>query len=339
MKLKILLLLLITFQGYSQVSVGPRHIGKSKDFKGGVIEKFKKTETIFLLSNIYDKEEYEKILNDSWNVTSFKIVELEGFNIENYLSNKYSIAQLGGFKRIKQMKSGTSTSLFTYIDFKVYDSEKIFEKLDKLSPERRKKKRESIINDNSSNIARFYIFPKDDFINTSLSKKMSEIVNSLYTDDVFFNYKLGFLKNYFQKINNLIKNEEIYWMYEDDYLPDLKKLATHKLYIPSYMNIKFNGWTGQDSEADDNNIDDIFKKYEYQYEIISDDDLNNRILDNQELYYLRYVRMNAERFLQVVNSKTGEIIYRNYITGLSYKIKSKHIKDLNGDIKKALKGK
>lgn len=128
-------------------------------------------------------------------------------------------------------------------------------------------------------------------------------------------------------------------MYEDDYLPDLKKLATHKLYIPSYMNIKFNGWTGQDSEADDNNIDDIFKKYEYQYEIISDDDLNNRILDNQELYYLRYVRMNAERFLQVVNSKTGEIIYRNYITGLSYKIKSKHIKDLNGDIKKALKGK
>ena len=108
------------------------------------------------------------------------------------------------------MKSGTSTSLFTYIDFKVYDSEKIFEKLDKLSPERRKKKRESIINDNSSNIARFYIFPKDDFINTSLSKKMSEIVNSLYTDDVFFNYKLGFLKNYFQKINNLIKNEEIY---------------------------------------------------------------------------------------------------------------------------------
>tara|TARA_A100000171_G_C2139907_1_gene154161 strand:+ start:4639 stop:5658 length:1020 start_codon:yes stop_codon:yes gene_type:complete len=339
MKLKILLLLLITFQGYSQVSVGPRHIGKSKDFKGGVIEKFKKTETIFLLSNIYDKEEYEKILNDSWNVTSFKIVDLEGFNIENYLSNKYSIAQLGGFKRIKQMKSGTSTSLFTYIDFKVYDSEKIFEKLDKLSPERRKKKRESIINDNSSNIARFYIFPKDDFINTSLSKKMSEIVNSLYTDDVFFNYKLGFLKNYFQKINNLIKNEEIYWMYEDDYLPDLKKLATHKLYIPSYMNIKFNGWTGQDSEADDNNIDDIFKKYEYQYEIISDDDLNNRILDNQELYYLRYVRMNAERFLQVVNSKTGEIIYRNYITGLSYKIKSKHIKDLNGDIKKALKGK
>ena len=47
--------------------------------------------------------------------------------------------------------------------------------------------------------------------------------------------------------------------------------------------------------------------------------------------------MNAERFLQVVNSKTGEIIYRNYITGMSYNIKSKDIKELNDKIKKASK--
>ena len=71
--------------------------------------------------------------------------------------------------------------------------------------------------------------------------------------------------------------------------------------------------------------------------IISDEELNNKILNNEELYYLRYVRMNAERFLQVVNSKTGEIIYRNYITGMSYNIKSKDIKELNDKIKKASK--
>jgi hypothetical protein len=175
------------------------------------------------------------------------------------------------------------------------------------------------------------------FIKINASKKTNKIFNALYTGDVFFNYKLGFLKNYFQKINDLIKNEEVYWMYEDDYLPELKKLSNHKLYIPSYMTIKYNGWKRQDSEKNDKNVEDIFKKYDYQYEIISDEDLNNKILNNQELYYLRYVRMNAERFLQVVNSKTGEIIYRNYITGLSYKIKSKHIKDLNKKIIKASK--
>ncbi|CAA0177339.1 hypothetical protein [Tenacibaculum maritimum] len=333
MKLKVLLLLLITFQSYSQVSVGRRHVGKSKKFKKGVLEKFKNTETIFLLSNIYEKEVYEKILKDSWNVTPYKVVDLESFEIENYLSSKYSVAQLAGLKR----SGGGSTSLFTYIDFKIYDSDAIFKKLEKLSPKKRKKKKQDIINKNSSNIARFYIFPKDDFIRTSLSSDIGKIVNSLFTDDVFFNYKPGFLKNYFQKINNLIKNEDIYWMYEDDYLPELKKLTNNKLYIPSYMTIKYSGWMGQDSEEDDENIKDIFRKYDYGYEIISDEEISNKILNNEEFYYLRYVRMNTERFLQVVNSKTGEIIYRDYIMGLSYRIKSKHIKKLSRKIKKVSK--
>ncbi|CAA0158914.1 hypothetical protein [Tenacibaculum maritimum] len=333
MKLKVLLLLLITFQSYSQVSVGRRHVGKSKKFKKGVLEKFKNTETIFLLSNIYEKEVYEKILKDSWNVTPYKVVDLESFEIENYLSSKYSVAQLAGLKR----SGGGSTSLFTYIDFKIYDSDAIFKKLEKLSPKKRKKKKQDIINKNSSNIARFYIFPKDDFIRTSLSSDIGKIVNSLFTDDVFFNYKPGFLKNYFQKINNLIKNEDIYWMYEDDYLPELKKLTNNKLYIPSYMTIKYSGWMGQDSEEDDENIKDIFRKYDYGYEIVSDEEISNKILNNEEFYYLRYVRMNTERFLQVVNSKTGEIIYRDYIMGLSYRIKSKHIKKLSRKIKKVSK--
>ncbi|SFZ80606.1 hypothetical protein [Tenacibaculum maritimum] len=333
MKLKVLLLLLIAFQSYSQVSVGRRHVGKSKKFKKGVLEKFKNTETIFLLSNIYEKEVYEKILKDSWNVTPYKVVDLESFEIENYLSSKYSVAQLAGLKR----SGGGSTSLFTYIDFKIYDSDAIFKKLEKLSPKKRKKKKQDIINKNSSNIARFYIFPKDDFIRTSLSSDIGKIVNSLFTDDVFFNYKPGFLKNYFQKINNLIKNEDIYWMYEDDYLPELKKLTNNKLYIPSYMTIKYSGWMGQDSEEDDENIKDIFRKYDYGYEIISEEEISNKILNNEEFYYLRYVRMNTERFLQVVNSKTGEIIYRDYIMGLSYRIKSKHIKKLSRKIKKVSK--
>jgi hypothetical protein len=47
--------------------------------------------------------------------------------------------------------------------------------------------------------------------------------------------------------------------------------------------------------------------------------------------------MNAEGFLQVVNSKTGEIIYRNYITGICYKLKLKQIKYLDRKILKASK--
>tara|TARA_R100000501_G_C2563091_1_gene72949 strand:- start:233 stop:448 length:216 start_codon:yes stop_codon:yes gene_type:complete len=71
------------------------------------------------------------------------------------------------------------------------------------------------------------------------------------------------------------------------------------------MTIKYNAWTGQDSEEDEENIEDVFKKYDYQYEIIDDTELSKKIMNNENLYYIRYVRMNTERFLQVVNSKNG----------------------------------
>ena len=44
---------------------------------------------------------------------------------------------------------------------------------------------------------------------------------------------------------------------------------------------------------------------------------------------MRYVQTNSEKFIQVVNSITGEVIYRDYIPGLSYKIKAKNLEYLN----------
>ena len=330
--------LLTSFSTYTQVSVGSKHVGRSSKLKKETLVKFKETETIFVLSTVYDKEQYEEILKDVWTVTPFKVVPANKFSKEDYLSNKYSIVELGGYKESSTMPSGRSyTSLFTYIDFKMYDNKKVRTKLNKLSSKRKVKKMNDILNDNTINIARFYIFPKDDFIQTSLGYDMSTVFTSLYTDDVFFNYKPGFLKNYFQKVNNLLKKGENYWMYKDDYLLGLKKLTSKTLYIPSYMTIKYSGWTGKDSKEDDKNIEKIFKKYDHKYEIITDDQLSDKIMNGENIYYLRYVRMNAERFLQVVNAQTGEILYRNYMTGFSYKLKTKHITDLNSKIKKASK--
>jgi len=331
----LLISLLLSVSCFSQISVGPNHVGKSKKFDKETLKRFKDTETIFVLSDVYNIKDYEKILEGSWNVTPYKIVQLENFEIEDYLSDKYSIAQLGGFLKTTSKGIGSYTTLYTYVDFKIYDSEKIKEKLKKLSPKKRDKRKTDIIDDYSSNIARFYIFPKDDFIHTSIFEGSGDTFNSLYEDDVFYNYKPGFLKNYFQKVNELIQDEIVYWMYEDDNLPELKELSSKILYVPSYMTIKYNGWTAQDSEADDENIDAIFKNYDYKYEMVDDQELNDKIMNNEEVYYLRYVRMNTERFLQIVNSKNGEIIYRNYIPGLSYNIKTKHLNEINKKISKA----
>ena len=341
MKLKtLLLLLLITFQSYSQVSVGARHIGKERKFKKGILEKFKNSETIFVLSNIYDKEIYEEILKDSWDVTPYKIVSYDDYNFNDYLNGNYTIVKLSGYKLIKQMKSGSEvTYLYTYVDFKLYEGSVISEKLAKLSEKKRKKQWKKTLDKNSYSLARFYVFPKDEFANTILNRGMDVIVNSFYSDDVLYNYKPGLLKNYFQKVNSLLKNEEVYWMYEEDYyLPELQNLTKKKLYIPSYMSISYNPWKIKDSDENAETIQELFKDYDFDYEMIPDEELSNKIMNNEEFYYARYVRMNTEKFLQVVNSKTGEIVYRNYIRGLlRYKMKAKDIRALNSKIKKAAK--
>lgn len=347
MKLKIqlfLVLLFVTFQGYSQISIGQTRIGGTKDFKEGVLERFKKTETIFMLSSIYDKEEYEKILKDSWDVTPFRVVNYDDFDITDYISGQYSFAQLSGIIRIVTKPSGRKHQTFyTYIDFKMFDDAKLKKGLKKLlsrnlKPHKERQLLNRTLQSSTINIGRVIVYPKDEFIHTVIAKNLNTIGKSLNTEDVLFNYKPGFLKNYFQKVSNLLKNEEIYSIYTSDFLPELKNVANSKLYIPSYISIQYDGWRRIDSKENVEVIEEIFNAYDYAYEILPDEDLSNKIMNNEEFYYLRYVRMNAERFLQVVNSKTGEVIYRQYLIGMAYNLKSKHIRDLNNKIIEAERG-
>ena len=79
----VLLLLFLACQGFAQVSVGPKHVGVPGYFKKGELERFKNTETIFVLSSVYDRAEYERILRDSWDVTPYRIIDLHNFDIYN----------------------------------------------------------------------------------------------------------------------------------------------------------------------------------------------------------------------------------------------------------------
>ena len=355
MKLKIVLaFFLISLVSNSQISVGARHVGGKKSFSKGVLDKLKATETIFILSNVYDKDTYENLLKDTWTITPYKLISFEDFKIEDYLNDAYSFVELGGHIKIKEPKygGGAITRLYTYIDFKMYDNTSIIEAKTKLSDKKWKKNKRKVFSSNTIKIARIYLFQKEDLITNAANfsvfdsydnirnevktspEYVEKVINMLYNKDVFFNYKKGYLKNYFQKLNTLIDDEQTYWMYEEDYTPELKQLQTKKLYIPSYLTVKYNGFTIEDMPNTNAYIDELFNKYTFDYEVISDEELNDKIMQNEELYYLRYVRMNNERFIQIVNSKNGEIVYRNYLTGLSYNIKSKNIKQINDKIKK-----
>ncbi|AUC81353.1 hypothetical protein CW733_04075 [Lacinutrix sp. Bg11-31] len=325
----------------AQVSIGARHVGKQKKFPKGRLDKFKKTETIFVLSDIIDANTYKEILDSSWDITPYKLMYRKDFNLLDYTVGDYSFANLEGYHITKEMESGGKLEyLYIYINFFMLDGEGLENDLSKLdkSSSRYKKKYEKAFESNKIKLARVDLFPKDTFVPTALREKSSVIMDSIYNKDVFYNYKTGFLKNYFQKVNNQLKSGQEYWMYENDFLPELKKLAKHTLYIPNYHFIKYNPWKRKASK-DKEGFEKVIENYKYKFEFQDKNEIDRRILSGEEFYYLRYVRVNAQKFVHIVNSKTGEIVYRNYIAGVmsSYNLKSRHIENINSKIKKALK--
>tara|TARA_Y100000780_G_C13390721_1_gene304108 strand:- start:245 stop:535 length:291 start_codon:yes stop_codon:yes gene_type:complete len=93
------------------------------------------------------------------------------------------------------------------------------------------------------------------------------------------------------------------------------------------------------AKEDKDEFQDTFENYNYKFEFQDENEIDRRILNGEEFYYLRFVRVNSQKFIHIINSKTGEIIYRNYVAGMlsSYNMKARHVKDINSCIKKALK--
>lgn len=369
-KTLLLIIFLISSISFSQISVSSTHVGKAKKIKEEDFNRFKKSKTIFILSNVIDKSEYEKILKDSWTVTPYEIVNINDFSYSNYLTNGYSFVNLNSINKTISRTSSISTTtngitpmmnasyLYLNLDLFMLKNEKILKKLDKIKnkkPEKKYQKTKEIFEDNKINLSRVYLFLdsnsaidimlEDSEIQKIVAKKPTIYSESetnifskiLYSKDIFHNYKPGFLKNYFQKINTQLSRNEKYWLYGSDHTNEIKELKSKTLYIPQYLDLKFQPFRGSENSEGIERIKELLKNYQYKYEVINSNEISEKIMNNQSFYYLRYVRMNTDRFIQIVNSTNGEVIYREYIHGMSYNLKSKNFKKINKAISKASK--
>jgi hypothetical protein len=368
MKIRILLFLFVLAFNYvsiGQISVSSNTLGRVDEFKPEVFKNFKGTTTIFILSNIYDKAEYDKLLKSCWTVTPYKIVSANDFDYKDFLTKEYSFAHLICSVYEKDR------SFFSRNNIKIHllDIDKINSKLE--DTKGKYEKFLSLVNKNFIEIASFDLFANTEFLNRCnksfgnsggfqlvmsnieqriyiYTKKMfpeeNEMKNLDFRNDLkelvyekksFKNYNLGTLKNYFQKVNELLSKEQFYWMYEADKLPEIKNLKTATLYIPDYNKIKYRPVKMADEDKSEKDLTELFEDYPYKYEFISDKNLENKILNNEEIYYLRYVKVNSQKFFHIVNSKSGEVIYRDYDSGMSsYNIDNKDFKNLAKAIEK-----
>lgn len=311
----------ISFTIHSQVCVGEAdYFGEKTKFNNiKVIEKLKKTKTLFVLSDQYSKEEYKKILDEVWKITDFEILtEKELFdNVDKYFTVTNSLFRFQNWVTTTTMSSPGKAGVrnynhnFSAINFFLFSEVK---------------------RDKKNNLVTKH--DKVASVNFSIDyKKMSEdnISDIRYLQPKhLYNYQLGYLKNYLKNINDnlmLNKSVNVYGDFENE--KELSKLKTQKLYITDDIKRKTFGLDREDGDEDK-----LTEDYEFKKEIISIEELNKKILDGDEFYYFVYTQINSKKILTVINSKTGEIVY-NYCNRMAYNLKGKDFKQISKAISKS----
>lgn len=314
--LTITILLLIPISTIAQTRVGSFNFAeyKFKNLNTKTLNRFNNKTTKFILPEFYSKSSYENLLKEVWNVTPYEIVSQKDFN-ENEVKVDDVLAQFLSLTITKTTKSGSVVHyLYNILDFHV---------VDKL----RKSSRRNPLKWYSSKIGTIYFTP-----GIELREQVNDRAKELTGD--LLNFRLGYLKNYLQLMNNSIKNKISINLYDDFSKPELSKLKTKILYIDKNFIYGYNAWTISKKKSPD--IDELMSNYSYKYEFIEYENLEKMIMnkDTPDFYYFMYNQINSNKILNIINGKTGEIIYQEHST-ISYNLKPKDFKTLSSEINKS----
>jgi len=123
-----------------------------------------------------------------------------------------------------------------------------------------------------------------------------------------FNWGPGIVKNYVQLLNHLLTNGTTGGLIINN--DSAKAAKNDTLFVPDYL--KYD--PASTSKYKERKIDDYFKGYEGNYTVLSNDDLNDKIMHaKKNMYYLQYIR-NTVPTVYVVNGFTGQIVYMKKLT-------------------------
>lgn len=340
MKKHLLLFLycLLISVSYSQVN-----IGKSKspinlyvsDLKQAEFDSVKNSPTYFVVPNQFDYENFKQVIGEVWTLNKLSFI-----SEKEYKDNKKSFFATGNtvialvdknYQKIKEnISTGASHTTAEYVSFK-------FRVNHFLSVEKNKKGKLKI---DFFNVAEVFftasIKYRSDLIASSsrqsvlmLGKtfgKEKAIDKSGIKEPDFYNFNLGYIKNYFQIVNDKLE-KNINFKIEDGFVDKIKikSLKNQTLYAPDWFLRKYNPLNGDLKKIIE--PDEIFNTYQSEYKIISNKELNDKILAGDEFYYLNYTQFNQTKVISIINSLSGEIIYLK--EDGSYNIKDSDLKSIN----------
>jgi len=315
LKLLTMILCFTSIKASSQIAISNK--AKFADLKNGT--------TFIAMKNPDDPsvKEYIDVIKDNWKLSKYKIIKYSEIE-ENVKPNNYFLT-IGGYETntsTYNLVNGTKRGGINYSNTHLYLSlwtpkEKYF-----------KKKKKKLSRSEHLELARIELFT--DF--PTLANPQNIYLEDFHGGGHIRNWSAGILKNQLQVLTNLVESKKERKLYAG-FLnkSELKKLKTNTLFVPEYTLFKFNKFSGSETKKHDKA--ELFKGYKKKYEIVSMKELSEKILTSAEpIYYLIYIKSSTDKFVSVINSKTGELIYSKY-SPTSYNIKSKDLAKLNALIR------
>lgn len=272
---------------FGQINVGVNELNQlaSRPFKQNELDLLKKSKTIFVYREC-DKANldfFKKTINEAWDYTELEFVSHDEF-LSKKIDQNNSFFTIDGVHKVKTSSSGMITES-TYIYLKLW------------------------MKDNGKELVfcQIYLYPTfETYKNASI--RLSNMIGYLYDEAVLHNWNSIFLKNSLQYVNKKLSNSSVRSLYKNEVnLDSLSILKYDTLHIIDYSLIKFNPKNGDESERHE--ITSLLSKYPYPYKLISIEEFTEKDLNTEKpLYYLSYVKNNANKFVSVFNSKTGDIL-------------------------------
>ena len=163
------------------------------------------------------------------------------------------------------------------------------------------------------------------------SGKLGSFLNS----SDYYNWGAGYLKGYLTMVNDLLLGATArgpYTEFENEVA--LQTMANDTLYLPDYINVRFNPITGKE-EAQDEDDEALAEAYPFPVKMVSSDVLNDMILHAPKPFkYMVYVKTNAEKFINVYSSGSESLIYSEHVK-LSFNFRNKDLKKLAKRVRKS----
>lgn len=295
-----------------------------------ILDKIKDGNTHVIVGdlNFPQSVEYNRVFKKYWTVTKgvdfIKTDEVDGNLVagDTYIS----------FERFEGTYSQGASFSLLYLNIWTPSEKEI------------KKQKHSLINSNATSVAKIYLTENTE----TLVKKVKEknLADVRYSSAGFYsvydfdgngcllNWSPGIMKNYLQLISTQLQTGKKYSF--SDEITDKKQLpllASQTIYCTTEVLNKMGFFAGVNKiRSEEDKVEEIkklFEDYQYGYKIITISELEDKIIgDKEPFYYLLFINSSkAGKFLAVVNSGTGEIIYSR-CKAMSLNLKSGDLKDL-----------